>query len=130
MAEQPPAVMQTTSQPVRMDSGGGGGDSSTRVDSQACTCFRTLLQALFSRTRDNAVSIWTRPSSLASICALHCSQAAQLKYRADSLRDGDGGLGSATSLVRRTADLAAEVATLARDLEEKQARLQKNQVWV
>jgi hypothetical protein len=50
--------------------------------------------------------------------------------RADSLEDGDGGVGSATSLVRRTADLAAEVAGLARQLEQKQARLQKNQVIV
>ena len=48
--------------------------------------------------------------------------------RADALTDGDGELGSAASLVRRTADLAAEVATLARQLEDKQARLQKNQV--
>ena len=34
----------------------------------------------------------------------------------DALKDGDGGLGSATTLVRRTADLAVEVATLARQV--------------
>ncbi len=45
-----------------------------------------------------------------------------------SIRDGDGGGESTEKLVRKTAELAAEVASLARDLEEKQARLQKRQV--
>ena len=48
--------------------------------------------------------------------------------RADSAVDGDGGYDSATALVRRTAELAAEVAGLARQLDDRQKRLQKNQV--
>ena len=109
-------LAQTHMQPVPLH-GGSLGDQSMRLQFQvqSCRCRQRICLC------DLMICMLVRCRLTSRWCSL------QLDHAAGSMRsdiDGDGSSMSAAEMVQRTAQLAGEVAGLARDLEAKQKRLE------